>query len=108
MAQPIYRTITATGTTIIPVDGQQSPFNLAYAVEVPAETTISFTVQFTLDDVNDASWTAVWIADPTDGGAQTATAAGSYTTPIRALQVTVASISGGNARLTIVQGSSAR
>jgi hypothetical protein len=108
MAQAIYRTVTAVGTTIIPVDWQQSPFNLGYVIEVPGGTTISFTVQFTLDDVNDASWTPIFLADATNGTAKTATAAGSYTVPIRALQLTIASISGGNARIAILQGSSAR
>jgi hypothetical protein len=109
MAIPVYYPITGTGTLIVPLDFMQSPFNMSYAVEVPGGVTISFTAQYTLDDPNDPTWPLVWLADPVNGGvARTASAGGSYTTPIRALQITTTALSGGNARLAIIQAMSSR
>lgn len=109
--QAIYRTIsthTGSGDALIPVDWQQSPFNLAYAVELPSGVTATFTVQWTLDDVNDSAFTPVWFPDPTNGSSQTTSVSGVYTTPIRAIQVNCSALSGGNARLAVIQGGSAR
>lgn len=113
---PIYRNITThtgTGDAIVPVDEQQSPFHLSYAVEVPNGVTTSYTIQYTLDDVSGAV-TPTWFADPTNGSAQTGSVAGFYNLvtagPIRALQVNVSALSGGTAtiRLAVIQGSTAR
>lgn len=116
MAQAKYQTIT-TATSgsdgLCLPDWQQTPFSLSYAVEVPAGVTTSFTVQYTLDDVNDPTWTPVWIADPTNGTAKTGTVAGFYGPgtsgpgPIRGLRVNVSSLTGGVAslRFAVLQGS---
>lgn len=111
MAQAIYRPITThTGTAdgLVVVDWQQSPFGLSYAVEVPGAVTTSYTIQYTLDDVDDPLVT--WLPDPTNASAQTGTVGGSYTFPIRGLRVNVSALSGGTAaiRLAVLQGSSAR
>ena len=109
--QAVYRTIsthTNSSDALVIVDWQQSPFNLSYAVELPAGVTATYTVQYTLDDVNDASFTPIWIPDPTNGNATTTSAAGSYSFAIRALRVNCSALAGGTARLAILQGSSAR
>lgn len=106
MANPAYIPITThTGTADAQfnADWALRPFNLSYAVEVPGGVTISYTVQYTLDDVNDLSWTPVWIADPTNGSAQTATQGGFYSFPIRGLRVNVTALAGGTARLAVIQ-----
>lgn len=113
MANPIYQSITThtSGSDgLALVDWSQSPFNLGYAVEVPGGVTTSFIVQYTLDDVNDSTWTPVWINDATNGTAKTGSVSGSYTFPIRALRVNVSSLTGGVAslRFAVLQGSSAR
>ncbi len=112
MANPRYQLLTTAATYVHIPDFAQSPFNLSYVVEVPGGVTISYTVLYTVDDVNDLTWTPLWLADITNAGAQTATKAGFYTDfnsgPIRGLEVIVASISGGNARFAVLQGSSAR
>lgn len=113
MAGPIsgtYQTISATGTfagLYLP-DWQQSPLNLSYAVEVPAGVTTSFSVSYTLDDIEDLTWTPVWFADPANGSATIVTAGGSYSTPIRGLSVAVTALSGGIIRFAVLQGISAR
>ena len=113
MANPSYTLLTAPGTTDIWLDNFQSPFDMSYAVEFAAGTTGSFTVNYTLDDPNplpgsaNANWTPIWIPDPTNGTAKTVTAAGSYTTPIRGLQVVFSALSG-SVLLAFVQGMSSR
>lgn len=109
MANPAYIPITATGTFPFYPDWLQSPFNLSYAVEYAAGTTGTYTVSYTLDDPNDATWTPIWIADPTNGVAQTAAAGGFYTFPIRGLRVIFSAIGGAtSARFAIIQGQTSR
>jgi hypothetical protein len=104
VANPSY-TLMSTATTYQTfVDWAQTPFNLTYVVQVPAGVTISYTVQFTVDNPNATDWVTLWVADPTNGTSQTATKAGFWSNPIRGLQVTVASISGGTARFAVLQG----
>lgn len=110
MAQAIYQTIstsTNSGDGLVLPDWQQSPFNLSYAVLLVGAATATFTVQYTLDDINNAAITPIWVADPTNGSAQTANAGGSYSFPIRGLRVNVSALSG-TLRLAVIQGSSAR
>ena len=120
MAAAKYLPLTAAATYQHFPDWQQSPFDLSYVVEVPSGVTISYTVQYSLDDASggdpsfNQGWTPLFVADPTNGTAQTATAHGSYGVgfAIRCLQVIVASISGVTAsnppRLAVIQGGSAR
>lgn len=92
-------------------DWQQSPFGLTYTVEVPGGVTASFIVYWTLDDLNDATATPLWIADAINGTAKVASVGGTYgPAPIRALRVSVSSLSGGVAHIvfSVIQGSSAR
>lgn len=109
MAQAKYITITTTGLTVVPVDWQQTPFDVSYTVELLAGATTSFTVQFTLEDVDDPLVT--WIADPTNGTAKTATVVGAFTSAsltaprIRGLRLNVGTLTGGNLRFAILQGS---
>jgi len=115
MAKPSYTLITATGTYAFYPDWMQSPFNLSYGVEFASGATGTYTVSYTLDDVNQqidyygsTAWTPIWLADPTNGSAQTASAGGFYTFPIRGLRVIFSALSGGRARFAVLQGMSAR
>ena len=103
-----YALITSTGTYGFSPDWQQSPFGMSYAIEVPGGVTTSFSLSYTLDDVNDLSWSPVLIADPTHGGSTVVTAFGHYSFPIRSLLVDVAALSGGSIRFAVLQGSRAR
>jgi hypothetical protein len=108
MARPISHTISATTTgLVVPVDDQQSPVCLRWFVNLAAAATISYTVQYTGDDVNDATWTPIWISDSVAGTAQTTSISNGYTTPIMALRIVVTAITG-TARFVVLQGSSAR
>lgn len=110
MAWPIYREISSTGDTIFELDWLTNPFNVAWEVVVPTGTTVSYGVDTTLDPVNPTVGEGYGISvapNPTWSSLQAAgTAAGSngtITSPRRAMRVTVASISGGPIRVSILQ-----
>ena len=67
--------ITATGTgTAIGLDWTQPVFNASFAYELQGSTTATFSVQFTLDDVNNTSVvsTATWFEDANVAASSTA------------------------------------
>lgn len=110
MANPSYTLITATGTYAYYPDWMQVPFSLGYGVEFASGTTGTYTVSYTLDDPNDASWTPIWLPDPTNGSAQTAGSGGFYSgNPIRGIRVIFTVLGGtAKARFAILQGMSSR
>jgi hypothetical protein len=101
MALPLYQQFngTATGTALI-LDHAQSPFNVSFALELISGTG-TFGVQFTLDDVNSATGTALplvgqsanttvtWFSDANAGPGQTASTTGNYMFPVRAVRCAV-------------------
>lgn len=110
MALPIYREISAAGDVAFELDWLTNPFNVAWEVVVPAGTTVSYGVDSTLDPINptvgpgygnvvapNPDWSQV------QAPATTASSNGTITSPIRALRVAVASISGGPIRVKIMQ-----
>jgi len=107
MATPRTLNVTAPGTFVMDTDFMQSPFNAQWFVEVPGGVTASYTVNFTGDDLNGAA-TPTWTADSVAGSAQTATKNNAYNAPIRGLQFVFTAVSGGAARVNLLQGMSAR
>lgn len=108
MANPNYQTITGTGNSVpIVVDWLQVPFSLSATVEAQGGVTFSATVQYTVDDVNDPTWTPVWI---NQGSAVTANGTTTFGDgaagpgPIRALRLNVSALTGGNLRFAVLQG----
>jgi hypothetical protein len=111
VANPTYIPITATGTFDYWADYTQSPFNLSYAIEFASGTTGSFLLNYTLDDPNtqpntpNYGWTPIWIPDPINGTAQTASIGGYYQFPIRGLQAIFSALGGtGSVMFAIIQG----
>ena len=102
MSMPVYQQFngTTTGTAII-LDWAVTPFNVSFALELIAGTG-SFGVQYTLDEVNSASGTALplvgqsnnttvtWFADANAPAGQTTSISGNYMFPVRAVRCTVA------------------
>ncbi len=113
MAQAFNQTVTthtSANDGLYMADWQQSPFQLTYQVDVPGGVTVAFTVQWTLADLNDASVTPVWLADPMNGTSTAVSVGGSYGFSVRAIRVAVTALSGGVAHIffRVIQGSSAR
>ena len=104
MGMPSYQSFTSTGVkTPVVLDWTIPEFNVGYVVIVPGGTTATVAVEYTYDDVNDASVTPVWVS-PTGYTAVTATKEGELTAPRRAIRLNVAAISGGPVRFVVLQG----
>jgi len=103
MSKAVHKQITATGTYVIPVDYLQTPFSVGYMLELSSGSTISFVVNYTMANLQDTTWTAIYLADPTNGTTKTTSVSGSYSYPITALQFVVSAISG-SAQIDVLQG----
>jgi hypothetical protein len=91
---------TATGTSLL-LDWAVVPFNVSFALELVSGTG-SFGVQYTLDDVNVATGTALplngqsaqttvtWFPDANAPAGQTTSIAGNYMFPVKAVRCVVA------------------
>jgi hypothetical protein len=108
MPNPFYATVTAPGaTTIWQADYSVAPFNANVQVFVPAGTTVSYEVDFSLDDVN-LSYQNLppqeWMALATFPAGSTISITSAVQAPVAALRLNVASISGGPVYFKILQG----
>lgn len=111
--RPIVYTIvggngTQTYSPVCPIDHYVSPANIALSVVVTG--TITYTVQYTFDDVfaagyNPNAGSANWTAHPTLG-TQTTTKDSNISYPVRGIRVIspASPASTGTATLTIIQG----
>lgn len=103
-----YRTITATGLSVPCVlDPSIAPFAVAIQVFVGGGVTSTYSVEYTLDelDISGAANPNVrWTTDPQFPVASAATITGNYAFPIVAVRVNVVTLSGGNLELKIRQG----
>lgn len=112
MAAPIYATISSVGTTVYALDHYTNPFNCAIQFVVPAGVTVSATLNWTLDPIDfvpapgygaSSTPTPTWTAFATPTQPMTTTQTIDLTSPTRALQLVVSSLSGGDVYLKIVQ-----
>ena len=101
MGMPLYQTITtsATGTALL-LDWAVVPFNVAFALELQSGTG-TFGVQYTLDELNIATGTAIplvgqssnttvtWFNDANAGPTTTTSISGNYMFPVRAVRCVV-------------------
>lgn len=101
---PVLSTVTSSAPLIM--DSKQNPFNVGFGVVATA--TISYTVEHTFDDLLSGAYTegtARWFPNATVAAA-TASANGNYAFPVTAIRLTVGSVTGGTAQMTVLQGSS--
>lgn len=88
-------------TPWIPLDLYRNPVNVSFAVALSAGASLTYTVQHTLDNPFDGS--AIAALNHATIAAQTASKDGSYTTPITAIRLLVASFVSGTATFTVTQ-----
>ena len=105
MARPITRTVSsqAASTPIALNNLSTSPFNVSLLADVTGGLT--YTVQYTLDDVFANSYvpaSGVWTA-VSGMSAQTADTAGSLAYPVTAVRINVSAYTSGSVVLTVVQ-----
>lgn len=107
MTRPITRTVgSAASSTVIALNTQiKSPFSVNLLADVAAGSTLTYTVEYTLDDVfanNYDPSTGVWTA-VTGMGAQTADTVGSLSAPVTGVRLRVSAYTIGSVTLTVVQ-----
>jgi hypothetical protein len=101
--RPQVVTKAASGTTAwIPVDMYQTPFNLSFAV-VLTGATLTYSVEYTLDDVYDSTITPTAFAHA-DVAAETTSQSGNIAFPVRAVRLNITAYTAGSATMTILQG----
>lgn len=102
--RPKVKTLTAVGSSgWIPVDQNKKPFSIGIGVKITG--TINVTVEHTFDDPFNAAAVLAGLtafSHPTLV-AITASADGNYAHPVRAVRLTVNSVSGGTAVATFIQ-----
>ena len=100
----VRQTISTTGAqNPISMDWRIAPFIANTALIVPAGVTVSATVEYTFDDVNDPNVVPEWITDATYGTVA-ATKERVYTAPYQFVRVNVASIADGSVYFEYLQG----
>ncbi len=106
MPSPLSRfaTVSATGTSVpYNLDPSIGPFNVAIQVYVPNGVTATYSVEYTLDELNLQDNTANpnirWMTDPQFPVGSTATITGNYLFPISAVRLNVATLTGGSLEL---------
>ena len=98
--RPIVISKTGVGSSsTAPLDTYENPFNVGIGVVVSG--TVTYSIQHTFDDIQNAAVTPVWFNHPTLN-AQSANADGNYAFPVRAIKVLVTA-GAGSATATIVQ-----
>ena len=105
MTRPITRTVAsaASSTPILLNTQSASPFNVNLLADVTG--TLTYTVEYTVDDVFTPTYdpsTGVWNT-VTGMGAQTADVAGNLAYPVTGVRVRVSSYTSGSVTLTAVQ-----
>jgi hypothetical protein len=101
--RPVVLSVTGVGNSAVdPLDHYLTPFNVSLAVRVTG--TITYTVQYTFDDVFAAGYVPAsgnWIDHPSLAS-QTTTKDSNIAYPVRAVRLTT-SAGSGTATLTVIQ-----
>lgn len=106
MAKAIRVTVgSQTTSTTIPLDTYLDPFNVSLAVVLSAGASLTYTVQYTLDDVYSKTFdpaTAAWF-NHTSLASKTASSDGNFLSPVTATRLNVTIWGSGTATLTVIQ-----
>ena len=91
----------AAGTKL-PVDWRENDFKVSLAVVLSGGAVLTYSAQFTLDDIQDDTVTPTWF-DVTDLTALSANGTASVISPVMAVRLNVTAYTSGNATLTVIQ-----
>jgi len=101
--RPQVISLSAAGTTAwIPVDYKQNPYNISLSVVLSDTPTLTYKVEYTLDDIFNSTITPTALTHSTLTGL-TANATGSIITPVRAIRLNVTAWTAGTATMTALQ-----
>lgn len=110
MGNPIYVTLTSTGTSrVVNLDRLQSPFNAFVAVTGSSSGTFTYGVEYTLLDQQyltsiGSTLAITWIADTNLAAGTTVSGVTSYGFPVAGVRCTVTAISSAALVLQVLQG----
>lgn len=110
MANPVYVTLTSTGTSrAVNLDYRVAPFNAYIAVTGSSSGTFTYGVEYTVDDqlylTNIGSTRSLtWLTDAILPAGQTANGTSGYTYPVAAVRCTVSAISSAIVTFRVLQG----
>jgi hypothetical protein len=92
---------SAASSAWVPVDHRKTPFNIGFGVTIGAGV-LTYKIQHTFDDIQDAAVTPVAFDHP-DVTGETTNQDGNYAFPVRAVRLTVTAWTSGTATLTMIQ-----
>lgn len=93
---------SATQSAAIPVDRQVNPVSIEIACVVAGGSTLTYKVQYTVDNIQDSTVTPTWIDHATITG-KSATFDGQITFPVYAVRLNVTAFTAGSVTMTVLQ-----
>lgn len=101
--RPVKVTVSSQAVSAtIPLDWRENDFKVALAVVLSGGAVLTYSVQHTLDDIQDSSVTPTWLDN--DGlNAKTTTDDGNIAFPVKACRLNVTAFTSGTATLTVIQ-----
>lgn len=91
--------------TAVPLNRWQAPFQVTCSCEVAGGSNLSYSLQYTLDNVNDPSVTPTWF-DTIDIASETTTAVTGLVRPVRAVRVEILTHVAGSLTFRVMQSGS--
>lgn len=106
MARPIRVTVgSATTSGVIALDTYRTPFNVGIGCALSAGASLTYSVQYTYDDVQANTFsaaTATWY-DHATLAAKTTSSDGNITVPVTAMRLNVTAWISGTVTMTVIQ-----
>lgn len=106
MARPVRVTLSAAEpSSVIPLDTYRTPFNIGIGCALSAGATLTYTLQYTYDDVQAAGFnpaTATWF-DHATLAAKTTSSDGNIVVPVAAVRLNVTAYTSGSVVMTVIQ-----
>lgn len=101
--RPVTDTVSsATRGTIIPVDWRENDFKVTLVTVISGGAVLTYSAQFTVDDIQDPNVTPTWI-DVTDITGISINGDASLTSPVKAVSLDVTAFTSGDVTLTVLQ-----
>lgn len=106
MARPIYVAVSsATNSPVVPLDHYKTPFNVSIGCGLSAGASLTYTVQYTYDNVLDPAFNpanATWYNHATLAS-KTATSDGNIAYPVTGIRLNVSVYVSGTVTMAVVQ-----
>lgn len=102
--RPVIVTVSSQAASAsIPIDWRENSFKVGLGIVISG--TLTYSVEFTFDDIQDSAITPTWFSVSGLSGIST-NDSGSIDFPVKAMRLNVTAFTSGNATLTILQAGS--